>query len=108
MRLQGEQSKPGSVAECDRMDGPEPEVEDVVWQLADDPQTYGEDAGAWSVVDGTLANELTEPVASCEEVQRQADALNAEDVYAEWYRHWFRLRWEGLDVQGENWIRGAA
>ena len=103
-----EAAYPGSLADCAQCDAPAPPLEAVVWQLADDPQTYGEHVGAWIVVDGTLANELTEPVASCEEVQRQADALNAEDVYAEWYRHWFLLRWEGLDVPDENWIRDAA
>ena len=103
-----EAAYPGSLADCAQCDAPAPPLEAVVWQLADDPQTYGEHAGAWIVVDGTLANELTEPVASCEEAQRQAGALNAADVHAEWYRHWFLLRWEGLDGPGENWIRDAA
>lgn len=62
------------------------------WQLADDPATYGAQAGHWIVVDGSLDQEIDEDCYPTEaEAQEAADRINAEDPLTEQYHHWFAL-----------------
>jgi len=62
------------------------------WQLADDPATYGAQAGHWIVVDGSLDREVEEECYPTEaEAQAAADRINAEDPLTEQYYHWFAL-----------------
>jgi len=63
-----------------------------VWRLADDSETYGEQAGWFLVVDGSLNTEVAGSFATEAEAQAVADRLNADDPFDGcWYRHWFRI-----------------
>lgn len=91
-RASVEKAVPGSCAKQVEPLAPAPPIDAQPWQLARDPQAYGQHAGWWIVVDGTLAHELSEPVPTHALAQRIADGINAADPTAEWHRHWFVLR----------------
>jgi len=84
----------------------------VPWQLADDPATYGAQAGHWIVVDGSLDQEIDEESYPTEtEAQAAADRINAEDPLIEQYHHWFALHLSGgTDIARSvsGIVRGAA
>jgi len=82
---------PGSDADLVELHAPASPVAAEPWQLADDEQTYGEQAAHWIVVDGSWTHDLSDPVPTEEDAQRLADAINAADPVAEAHRHWFAI-----------------
>ncbi|GBQ21552.1 hypothetical protein AA0472_0486 [Acetobacter estunensis NRIC 0472] len=87
-----EKAVPGSCAEHVQPLAPAPPIDAQPWQLADDVEEYGQQAGWWIVVDGTHANELSDAMPTRALAQHIADGINAADPTVEWHRHWFVLR----------------
>ena len=54
----------------------------VPWQLANDADTYGDQAGWWIVVSPDFEDELSPPFATLEECQREIERLNTAKAEA--------------------------
>lgn len=87
---------PGCADQPADTNAPPPPLGARPWQLAPDPQAYGDHAGWWIVVDATGARELGDGVyETMDEAEAEAERLNEADPRAEWYRHWFAIRSAG-------------